>query len=76
MIGRLPMKRPGLRQEPASAPFGLWTDPPVKAGPAEVESQSGGRMADMVRVDLLAIAKWHAERVDDYTVPFKTESLA
>jgi integrase len=27
-------------------------------------------MADMVRVDLLAIAKWHAERVDDYVVPF------
>jgi hypothetical protein len=31
----------------------------------KVESQSGGRMADMVRTDLLAIAKWHAERVDD-----------
>ena len=24
----------------------------------------------MVRVDLLAIAKWHSERADDYTVPF------
>jgi integrase len=36
----------------------------------KVESQSGGRMADMVRTDLLAIAKWHAERVDDYVVPF------
>jgi len=36
----------------------------------KIEAKSGGRSADMVRVDLLAIAKWHAERVDDYVVPF------
>jgi integrase len=36
----------------------------------KVENQSGGRMADMVRVDLLAVAKWHSERNEDYTVPF------
>jgi integrase len=36
----------------------------------KIESKSGGRMADMVKVDLLAIAKWHTERADDYVVPF------
>jgi integrase len=36
----------------------------------KIETKHGGRTADMVKTDLLAIAKWHSERVDDYTVPF------
>jgi integrase len=36
----------------------------------KIETKHGARTADMVRTDLLAVARWHAERSDDYTVPF------
>jgi integrase len=36
----------------------------------KIETKHGARTADMVKTDLLAIAKWHSERADDYVVPF------
>jgi integrase len=35
-----------------------------------IEDKNGARTADMVYVDLVVIARWHAERTDGYVVPF------